>query len=149
MSKFEEEIGNKIPDLYVRTMLNIRHTAHFFGALSEKLMKPYGISGPQYNILRILRGAGEPITMNVVKDRMIEKSPNATRLMDKLCEKKLIERVRCEHDRRAVYVSIRKEGLQLLEDLNLDEMQNQIRKLTEEEAITLGNLLDKIRAIDR
>jgi DNA-binding MarR family transcriptional regulator len=76
---------------------------------------------------------------------MIERAPNATRLMDKLCDKKLIERVRSDHDRRVVYISISKKGLALLKSIdtaiNFDFLEN----LTEEEAKQLSNLLDKIR----
>lgn len=77
---------------------------------------------------------------------MVERSPNATRLMDKLCQKKLIERDRCEKDGRVVYIKITKTGLHLLATID-DTTDNNIflKNLTEEEAITLSNLLDKIR----
>ena len=107
--------------------------------------KSFGISPQQYNILRILNGANEPLKVQVIKERMIERSPNATRLMDKLCDKNLIERERCEQDRRVVYVKIAKEGLQLLSRIDKSENLKFLEKITEEEAKTLSDILDKIR----
>ena len=80
--------------------------------IGNELLKEFNISHQQYNILRILRGAGKELTVNSVKERMIQKSPNSTRLMDKLCQKNLIERTRCENDRRIVYIKISREGLE-------------------------------------
>jgi DNA-binding MarR family transcriptional regulator len=65
--------------------------------------------------------------------------------MDKLCEKDLIERVRCEHDRRVVYVKIVDRGLKLLKKIKLDPFEDQMRRITEDEAVTLNRLLDKLR----
>ena len=107
--------------------------------------KPYGISPQQYNILRILRGAGEAIKVQLIKDRMIERAPNATRLMDKLCDKKFIERIRCEHDRRVVYINISKQGLELLTTIDKSIKLDFLENLTEKEAAQLSDLLDKIR----
>jgi len=76
---------------------------------------------------------------------MIERAPNATRLMDKLCDKKLIGRERCEHDRRVVYIHITEVGLELLSKIDNQFDITFIDNLTEEEAKTLSDLLDKIR----
>ena len=112
-------------------------------------MGEFGLSMPQYNILRILRGAKKSISVNDVKSRMVEKSPNTTRLMDKLFDKELIERVRCENDRRVVYVEISNGGLDLLqkidEEFEIDRANMFAATLTEEEAETLSGLLDKMR----
>jgi DNA-binding MarR family transcriptional regulator len=110
-------------------------------------MSRFDLTMPQFNILRILRGAKEPISVNTVKDRMIEKSPNTTRLMDKLIDKKLIERVRCDEDRRVVYVKISKGGLDLLSQIDTEFNSNSLNKvdLTDEEAEMLSDLLDKLR----
>ncbi|WP_010135105.1 MarR family winged helix-turn-helix transcriptional regulator [Ochrovirga pacifica] len=145
MGDFSKEVNSSFPSETIKAQLNIRYTAQYLSSLTENCLKPYGISNAQYNILRILRGAKEAISMSIVKNRMIEKSPNATRLADKLCEKELIERVRCEKDRRAVYVSITQKGLQLLEQINFSEIEKQIGALSNEEALILNSLLDKIR----
>ena len=92
-----------------------------------------------------MRGAVKEITVTEVKERMIQKSPNTTRLMDKLCEKKLIDRSRCESDRRVVFVKINKKGLDLLERINMSDFEVYINRLTEEEATLLNQLLDKLR----
>ena len=83
--------------------------------------------------------------MQIVKDRMIERAPNATRLMDKLCDKTLIERARCEHDRRVVYVKITKAGLDVLTTIDNNNNISFLENISEEEAVVLSNLLDKIR----
>lgn len=145
MGEFSKEVNTTFPSEEVKVLLNIRYTAHFLSGLGDGVLKPYEISNAQYNILRILRGAKEPITMNVVKDRMVEKSPNATRLADKLCEKKMIERVRCDKDRRAVYVSITQKGLDVLQDISFDNIYKKIRQLTLDEQKLFNKLLDKIR----
>ena len=145
MGDISKDIKSKFPSNKVKALINIKYTANWLSSNENEFFKPYGISPQQFNILRILRGAGEAIKVQVIKDRMIERAPNATRLMDKLCEKKFIERIRCEHDRRVVYINISKQGLALLStidtSLNLDYLGN----LTEKEAAQLSDLLDKIR----
>jgi len=145
MGDISKDIKSKFPNSKVKALINIKYTANWLSSKENDFFKPYGISPQQYNILRILRGAGEPTKVQIIKDRMIERAPNATRLMDKLCDKKLIERVRCEHDRRVVYINISKQGLELLstidKSINIDFLEN----LSEEEALQLSNLLDKIR----
>ncbi|MCT4699463.1 MULTISPECIES: MarR family winged helix-turn-helix transcriptional regulator [Tenacibaculum] len=145
MGDISKDIKSKFPSNKVKALINIKYTANWLSSNENEFFKPYGISPQQFNILRILRGAGEAIKVQVIKDRMIERAPNATRLMDKLCDKKFIERIRCDHDRRVVYINISKQGLELLKEidtsLNLDYLGN----LTEKEAAQLSDLLDKIR----
>ena len=126
-------------------MINIKYTSNWLSSKENDFFKPYGISPQQYNILRILRGAKERVKVQIVKDRMIERSPNATRLMDKLCDKNLIERERCEQDRRVVYAKITNQGLELLKNIDDSRTVSFLGNLTEEEAATLSDLLDKIR----
>lgn len=145
MGDISKDINSKFINNKVKALINIKYTASWLSSKENDFFKPFGISPQQYNILRILRGAKEQIKVQVVKDRMIERAPNATRLMDKLCDKDLIERERCESDRRVVYVKITDIGLELL--MKIDEQRNSsfLDKLSEEEAIELSNLLDKIR----
>ena len=129
-----------------KALVNIHFTASWINSLNGDMLSPYDMSMQQYNILRILRGAGQKMKVQIVKERMVERAPNATRLMDKLCEKDLISRQRCEEDRRVVYVEITKDGLQLLTDIdNAPERLNLVDNLSDEEAVQLSNLLDKIR----
>ena len=145
MGDLEKEINSKFPNQRVKVLLNIKYTASWLDQIGIEILKPYKISEQQYNILRILRGAGKAITVNEVKERMIQKSPNATRLLDKLFDKQLIERTRCENDRRVVYIKIKKKGDELLEKINMKEFDDVLKVLTEQEAKTLNTLLDKIR----
>lgn len=146
MTEFSKEVNATFDSEHVKAMLNIKYTANFLNGLTNKELEPYNISPAQYNILRILRGAKKAITMKLVKERMIEKSPNTTRLTDKLCEKMLIERVRDEQDRRAVYVSITQQGLNVLKEITFKGTPKQMSNLTHKEVAELNVLLDKIRS---
>jgi DNA-binding MarR family transcriptional regulator len=145
MGDLGKEINSKFPNEKVKALLNIKYTAGWLDQIGNELLKPYNISEQQYNILRILRGAAKEISVTEVRERMIQKSPNATRLMDKLCDKKLIERIRCENDRRVVFVKITKKGLELIKKINMSDFDVYLDRLTESEAKTLNDLLDKIR----
>jgi len=145
MGDIAKDINSKFPNEKVKALINIKYTANWLDTIGNEILKPHKISIQQYNILRILRGAKKAITVNTVKDRMIQKSPNSTRLMDKLCNKGLIERTRCENDRRVVYVKISEKGLQLLSKINIEEFDSYMNSITEEEAKTLNKILDKIR----
>ena len=145
MGDISKDIKSSFKSNKVKALINIKYTSNWLNSKENDFFKPYGISPQQYNILRILRGAKERVKVQIVKDRMIERAPNATRLMDKLYDKKLIERERCEHDRRVVYVKITNQGLELLKMIDENKNLSFLEKLTEEEAITLSNLLDKIR----
>jgi DNA-binding MarR family transcriptional regulator len=145
MGDISRDINSKFVSNKVKALINIKYTSNWLNSKENEFFKPFGISPQQYNILRILRGAKTKIKVQIVKDRMIERAPNATRLMDKLCDKNLIERERCEHDRRVVYVKITKPGLQLLSTIDDDKNLTFLENLTDEEANTLSNLLDKMR----
>ena len=145
MGNLEKDLNAKFESEWLKAIINIKYTAGWLDQLGNQILKPFNITEPQFNILRILRGAKEPITVTTIKSRMIQKSPNATRLMDKLCDKKFIERVRCENDRRAVYVEISKDGLEVLEKINMNKMNKNLNILSEIDVVKLNNLLDKIR----
>ena len=147
--KIDDAIQSKFQSSGQRAMVNVRYTSNFFAATQNQFMAQYGLSMPQYNILRILRGAKKSISVNSVKDRMVEKSPNTTRLMDKLFDKGLIERERCTDDRRIVFVQISKQGLDLLSEIDVafssHESNMMPTTLTDAEADMLSDLLDKLR----
>jgi DNA-binding MarR family transcriptional regulator len=112
-------------------------------------MSKFELTMPQFNILRILRGAGEGVylSVNTIKSRMVEISPNTTRLMDKLLEKKLIERERSSEDKRKVHVCISKTGMDLLSEIDneFDSELTMIGRLSDQEAEFLSAILDKLR----
>jgi DNA-binding MarR family transcriptional regulator len=145
MGDISKDINSKFESNKLKALINIKYTSNWLSSKENDFFKPHGISPQQYNILRILRGAKEKIKVQLVKDRMIERAPNATRLMDKLCDKNLIDRERCEHDRRVVFVKISKIGLDLLSTIDAHEKFTFLDNITDEEAVTLSTLLDKIR----
>ncbi|WP_397445888.1 MarR family winged helix-turn-helix transcriptional regulator [Polaribacter sp. R77954] len=145
MGDIAKDINSTFKTEKIKALINIKYTSNWLSSKENEFFKPYGISPQQYNILRILRGAKDRIKVQIVKDRMIERAPNATRLMDKLCDKSLIERERCEHDRRVVYVKIKNQGLELLNTIDDNKNLSFLDKLTDEEATILSDLLDKIR----
>ena len=145
MGDISKDINSTFPNNKVKALLNIIYTANWISSEQTAFFKPYGISPQQYNILRILRGAGEAIKVQAIKERMLERAPNATRLMDKLCDKKLIERLPCPEDRRVVHINITNKGLELLNEISKSMKSDYIENLTEEEAALLSDLLDKIR----
>lgn len=146
--KIEDAIQTTFKDDRFKAMINVKYTANWMNTIQNRSLEKYGLTIPQYNILRILRGSkGSSLSVNSIRERMVEKSPNTTRLMDKLIDKGLIERVRCESDRRVVYVMITNEGLNLLSQLDNDLLDSDdfMKNLTEKEAKLLSELLDKIR----
>lgn len=145
MGDIAKDINSKFKNNKVKALINIKYTANWLLSKEIDYFKPFGISPQQYNILRILRGAGEPTKVQVIKARMIERAPNATRLMDKLCDKNLIDRTRCDHDRRVVFIDISKKGLTLLNEIDASIDIKFMDNLSESEAEILSNLLDKIR----
>lgn len=86
--------------------------------LTGSAIEPHGLTGQQFNVLRILRGAGEPLPVLEVAERMLERTPGITRLLDRLDRKGLISRERCVTDRRQVHCSITPRGLRLLAELD-------------------------------
>lgn len=145
--KIDDAIQSKFKSPIMKAAVNIRYTSNFMAGKQNAIMSKYDLTMPQFNILRILRGAGEMVSVNTVKDRMVEKSPNTTRLMDKLIDKKLIDRERCESDRRVVYVGISKKGLDLLSEIDESNEFDVLmpKNISDEEANLLSDLLDKFR----
>jgi len=148
MPRIDEELQTRFESEQQKAMLNVMFTANWFRSRQTSLFKPYGISPQQYNILRILRGAKGRMNMHSVKERMIDRAPNATRLTDKLIAKGLVERERCEEDRRIVYVRISEKGLDLLKQIdkqNKDDMADLVDRIPDEEAVVVNSVLDRMR----
>jgi len=145
MGDLSKDINSKFANNRIKALLNIVYTANWITSHQNEFFKSFGISPQQYNILRILKGAGEPLNVQIIKERMIERAPNATRLMDKLCAKKYIERCPSEYDRRVVKIAITEEGKTLLEKIPENFNKDLLKNLTEDEAEQLSNFLDKMR----
>ena len=144
MGDISKDIQSTFTSEKVKALINIKYTANWIESLQTAFFKPYGISPQQFNILRILKGAGEPIKVQTIKDRMIERAPNATRLMDKLCAKGLIDRIPCPTDRRVVHIEITNEGIALLTKIKNEYNVDLLKNLNQDEAKQLSDLLDKI-----
>lgn len=145
MGDISKDIQSSFPSNKVKALINIKYTANWLNSKEVEFFKPFGLSPQQYNILRILRGAGEPTKAQVVKERMIDRAPNATRMIDKLLDKDLIKRERCDHDRRVVYIEITKKGLLLVDKIAENKSLDFLNQITEKEAAVLSDLLDKLR----
>ena len=145
MGDLAKDINSKFENNRVKAMLNIIYTANWINSCQNEFFKDFGISPQQYNILRILNGAGVALNVQTIKDRMLERSPNATRLMDKLCAKDYIERLPSEQDRRVVKIAITKNGIDLLNAIPKNLNKDLLKNLNEDEAEQLSNLLDKMR----
>ena len=140
---------SKFKNEHTKMLINILYTAGWLDSQHAQRLKPYGISPQQYNILRILRGQyPSPATVNLLIDRMLDKSSNASRIVDKLEQKGLVKRIQCSNDRRAVDVYISDKGLTLLEEMDvvIGEWETSTHRLSESEAATLNELLDKLRS---
>ena len=147
--KLEDEIKQKaFRNTYQKLMVNILYTGSWLQFLQAGFLKEYKLTLPQFNVLRILRGMyPEPVTVNDIIDRMLDKSSNASRIVDKLSAKKLAERRICKKDKRAVDVMITKAGLKLLDDIDkeIPKWEKRLKTINTAEAENLNNLLDKLR----
>ena len=148
----QEEIKQTKPfrSLEQEAHLSVVRTGALLFDATEKFLKPYGITATQYNVLRILRGA-EPsgLCRNELRDRMLTRMPDMTRLLDRLEEAGLVERARENDDRRMVRSRITPAGLQLLADLDdvtQAEEKRRLGHLSEEQLRTLIDLLAIVRS---
>jgi len=148
----EQQIKSTVKlSITVKVMLNLSFTRNFIADKFNELLKPYGISSEQYNVLRILRGQkGKPLNMQDILERMVTKNSNTTRLIDKLLIKKMVERKVCPDNRRKIEVKITEKGLKTLAELDpLIEVHDAsfTKNLTNEELEKLNDLLEKLREI--
>lgn len=131
-----------------KAVLNILFTASWLQCRQQRLFKQYALTPQQYNVLRILRGQkGKAITVNGIQERMLDRSSNASRLIDKLKEKKLVTRMECSTDRRQMDIQITSEGLDLLKrmDGQMDATEASFGIMTEADAAQLNRILDRMR----
>ncbi|MBC7447341.1 MAG: MarR family transcriptional regulator [Hymenobacteraceae bacterium] len=147
--RIEEEIQQTVfRDVFQRAHVNLIFTAGWLQSQLAQRFKPFGLTLPQFNILRILRGQHpHPASVQLLIQRMLDKTSNASRIVDKLEAKALVTRTVCPHDRRAVDVLITAKGLALLEQIDAADSLSRIgfQHLTAEEATQLNTLLDRVR----
>lgn len=148
--KIEEAIKSNVEmDNSKKAVLNIIYTQNVINDQFHEILKPYDLSGEQYNVMRILRGQkGCPANMCVIQERMLAKTSNTTRLVDKLLLKEFVTREVCPENRRKIEVLITQKGMDVLSELDPKVNEHEKRfsqNLTSEELEQLNFLLEKFR----
>ena len=146
----EKEIGQSVSfkSELQRAAVNVLYTASWLNMKNTETLKPFELTPQQFNVLRILRGQHpKPATVNLLMQRMIDKSSNASRLVDRLLEKGFVTRETNRQDKRAVDVYISQKGMDVLDtiDRTIGLLESHLDHLSESEARMLSDLLDKMR----
>jgi DNA-binding MarR family transcriptional regulator len=139
----------KFSSSHEKAIINLVYTSNWFRDLQQKMFSRFGIKPQHFNILRILKGQNsKAISPGEIKEVMLDKSPDLTRLLDKLVSMGLIERELCPENRRKMDVRITKAGKEKVEEINNsnDEfLKGWNKRLSSKEADQLSELLDKVR----
>jgi MarR family multiple gene transcriptional regulator MgrA len=133
---------------YHKAAVNLVFTGKWMIQFHSDIFKQYNLTIQQYNILRILRGRNpSTATVKLIRERMLDRMSDASRIVELLRKKKLLERNICSDDRRKMDVIITQKGLDLLEEIEKENerFDKRLSALNEEEIILLNNLLDKVR----
>ncbi len=144
----ENDIKQKFRNESQKAILNILYTSYFIQDRMNMLFKQYDITRQQYNVLRILRGQHPGhASVNLIRDRMLDKMSDASRIVERLRLKDLVIRKGAEKDKRAVEVTITEAGLQLLREMEkpVEEFETLLKNLSDDETRQLNTLLDKVR----
>jgi DNA-binding MarR family transcriptional regulator len=146
----EEDIQqNKFRNSYQKAAINLLYTFSWMREKTKAIFDAEDITPQQFNILRILRGSfPQPLSTLQIRERMIEKMSDTSRIVDRLITKGLVKKITCKNDRRLVDVIITDKGKKMLErlDTRQDEIDGVLGNLSENDANILSNLLDKIRS---
>ncbi len=147
--RLEDEIKQpKFKGPFHKAILNIQFTGSWLHSNTTRLLKPYGISEEQFNVLRILKGQyPTPSPLQLIAERMINRMSNTTRLVEKLRQQELVSRNTCPKNRRRVDILITEKGLALLEEIHpvMNAGAETINNITIKEAEELNRILDKLR----
>lgn len=147
--KIENEIQQTaFVNPWIKATINILFTNNWVEARLKEHIEPYGITLQQFNVLRILRGQyPQKVSTCVIRERMIDRMSDSSRIVDRLHQKGLVEKSACKSDRRLVDVAISELGMSILAEIDkLSPVSNGVfQNLTEEEAELLNTLLDKAR----
>jgi len=144
----EKDISQpKFRNEYQKGVINLIYTYNWLNEKMKALFDKEQITAQQFNILRILRGAGKPISTLQIRQRMLDKMSDTSRIVDRLIVKGLVKKSVCPEDKRLVDVSITEKGSKLLEKMDMyePEMDAVLGNLSTAETKTLNTLLDKIR----
>lgn len=138
---------SKFRNEYHKAVVNLIFTHNWLMDSIKTIFDKGDITPQQYNILRILRGAKQPLSTLQIRQRMLDKMSDTSRIVDRLIKKELVQKMVCAADKRLVDVTITEKGLQLLEELDRYniEMDAILKELSNDEVIILNGLLDKLR----
>ncbi len=130
-----------------KAMINLTYTHNWLSEKFKTFLDRFELTSQQFNILRILRGAGQPLSTLQIRERMLDKMSDTSRIVDRLILKGFVNKSTCPHDKRLVDVVISEAGLQVLSQIDAlsGEMDQIISGINSEEAIELNRLLDKVR----
>lgn len=147
--KIEDEIHQKqFRNEYQRAAINLLYSYSWLTTRIKQFLSQYDITMQQFNVLRILRGQHpESISTSVIRERMLDRNSDASRIVDRLHRQKLVDKQPCPSDRRLVDVRISSKGLKLLETIDQSQqtIEDFLANLSEDEAKELNRLLDKMR----
>jgi DNA-binding MarR family transcriptional regulator len=134
---------------FQRAEVNLIFTCNWLNERIKQIIDEADITTQQYNILRILRGSKKPLSTLQIRDRMLDKMSDTSRIVDRLIKKGLVDKTICATDKRLVDICISEKGLHLLEQLDIrnSDIDNLLHNLNNEEALQLSHLLDKIREL--
>lgn len=150
LMKLEEAIQQKRPfrNEYHKMMVNLLYTNNWLEEKTRDFLKSQNISLQQYNILRILRGSAVPLSTMQIRERMLDRMSDTSRIIDRMVIKGIVEKKQNGNDKRLVDITITEKGLQVLKDL--DEQNNKlegiVKSLSQDEAKMLNDLLEKVRS---
>lgn len=150
MANIEKEINQKeFESSRQKAIVNLIYTYNQVMDSHQKIFKKFELLPQHFNILRIIKGNHpEPVSPGYIKEVMLDKSPDLTRLLDKLVNRNLITRKTCEENRRKIDINLTKQGIKLIQQIN-PEIKKMMKKfgkdLSEKEAELLSDLLDKLR----
>jgi len=132
---------------FQKMSINIIYTANWLNEKMGQILATEDITQQQYNILRILRGSECPLSTLKIRERMLDKMSDTSRIVDRLIVKGLVEKTACQKDKRIVDITISKKGLQLLEKLDSlnDHIDSILKGVSEKEAQAINQILDKLR----
>ncbi|MDP4129979.1 MAG: MarR family transcriptional regulator [Bacteroidota bacterium] len=132
---------------YQKSVINLIYTFNWMNERLNRYFEPFEVTQQQFNILRILRGAGHPISTLQIRQRMLDKMSDSSRIVGRLIKKGLVKKAVCLEDRRLVDVELTEKGNKLLQQIDAlnEEFDAVFKSLNQEEAKKLNDLLDKIR----
>jgi DNA-binding MarR family transcriptional regulator len=135
---------------YQKAILNLIYTFNWVNEKINKRFEPFDITQQQFNILRILRGAGQPLSTLQIRQRMLDKMSDTSRIVDRLVKKGMVKKTISREDRRLVDVLLTDKGKKLLQSMDgmNEEMESIFKYLSNEEAKLLNVLLDKVRIVE-